>query len=121
MKSFSGEIKSVKLDLRACAVSVIAEEGTGLKGIEYTGDKKLEPDAVFADGVLTITQKPVGIFGGGIMAVNKPRLTVTLGKDTVLNYFDIILRAGERGRHYGRLVLGGYRCGKCHHQRLHFP
>ena len=39
MKSFSGEIKSVKLDLRACAVSIIAEEGTGLKGIEYTGDK----------------------------------------------------------------------------------
>ena len=95
MESFSGEIKSVKLDLRACAVSIIAEEGTGLKGIEYTGDKKLEPDAVFADGVLTVTQKPVGIFGGGIMAVNKPRLTVTLGKDTVLNYFDIILRAGD--------------------------
>ena len=45
MKSFSGEIKSVKMDLRACAVSIIAEEGTGLKGIEYTGDKKLEPDA----------------------------------------------------------------------------
>lgn len=95
MENISGEIKSVKLDLRACAVSVIAEEGTGLKGIEYTGDKKLEPDAVFADGVLTVTQKPVGIFGGGIMAVNKPRLTVTLGKDTVLNYFDIILRAGD--------------------------
>ena len=28
MENFSGEIKSVKLDLRACAVSVIAEEGT---------------------------------------------------------------------------------------------
>lgn len=95
MENFSGEIKSVKLDLKACSVSVVAEEGSGLKGISYTGPKDLEPDAVFADGALTVTQKPVSIFGSGIMAVNKPRLTVTVGKDTILNYLDIILKAGD--------------------------
>lgn len=95
MENFSGEIKSVKLDLKACSVSVVAEEGSGLKGISYTGAKDLEPDAEFAYGVLTVTQKPVSIFGSGIMAVNKPRLTVTVGKDTVLNYLDIILKAGD--------------------------
>lgn len=95
MENFSGEIKSVRLDLKACAVSVIAEEGSGLKGICYTGAKELEPDAVFADGELTVTQKPVGFFASGKMAVNKPRLTVTVGKDTVFNYLDIILRAGD--------------------------
>ena len=49
MDNFSGEIKSVKLDLKACSVSVVAEESSGLKGISYTGPKDLEPDAEFAD------------------------------------------------------------------------
>ena len=95
MENFSGEIRSVRLDLKACSVSVIAEEGSGLKGITYTGAKELEPDAAFADGALTVTQKPVGILGSGIMAVNKPRLTITIGKDTILNYLDIYLKAGD--------------------------
>ena len=95
MENFSGDIKSVKLDLKACSLSIIAEEGSGLKGIAYTGPQKLEPDAVFADGELTVTQKPVGLFGGGIMAVNKPILTVTIGKDTVLMFLDIFLKAGD--------------------------
>ena len=29
------------------------------------------------------------------MAANKPRLTITIGKDTVLNYLDINLKAGD--------------------------
>ena len=91
MKSFSGEIKSVKLDLRACAVSVIAEEGTGLKGIEYTGDKKLAPEISLDDGILKITQKGTGV----IMSIMKPRLTVTIGKDTILNNLDIRMNAGD--------------------------
>ena len=95
MERFSGDIKSVKLDLKACSLSIIAEEGSGLKGIAYTGPQKLEPDAVFADGEFTVTQKPVGLFGGGIMAVDKPILTVTIGKDTVLMFLDIFLKAGD--------------------------
>ena len=95
MENFSGEIKSVKMDLKACSVSIVAGEGSGLKGVEYTGAKDLEPDAAFADGTLTFTQKPVSFFGNGIMAVNKPRLTVTVGKDTVLMSLDICLKAGD--------------------------
>ncbi|MCR4703102.1 MAG: DUF4097 domain-containing protein [Saccharofermentans sp.] len=95
MENFSGDIKSVKLDLKACSVSFVAEEGSGLKSIEYTGAKELEPDAVFADGTLTVIQRPVSIFANGIMAVNKPRLTVTIGKDTILQFLDIYLKAGD--------------------------
>ena len=95
MENFSGEIKSVKLDLKACSVSIVAAEGSGLRGVEYTGAKDREPDAVFEDGALTVTQKPVSILGNGIMAFNKPRLTVTVGKDTVLLFLDIYLKAGD--------------------------
>jgi DUF4097 and DUF4098 domain-containing protein YvlB len=95
MEILSGELKSVKLDLNSCCVSVIAEEGTGLRGIVYTGAKDLEPDAALADGALTVTQKPVGIFANSLMAANKPRLTITIGRDTVLNYLDINLKAGD--------------------------
>ena len=95
MENLSGELKSVKLDLNSCCVTVIAEKGTGLKGIAYTGAKDLEPDAAFADGALVVTQKPVGIFANSLMAANKPRLTITIGKDTVLNYLDINLKAGD--------------------------
>ena len=95
MEKFSGEIKSVKLDLKVCSVSIVAGEGSGLKGVEYTGAKDLEPDAAFTEGALTFTQKPVSFFGSGIMAVNKPRLTITVGKDTVLLFLDICIRAGD--------------------------
>ena len=90
-----GEIDSVKLDLKACSVSILAGEGSGLKGVEYTGAKDLEPDVAFANGALTVTQRPVSFFGHGIMAVNKPRLTVTVGKDTNLRFLDIYLKAGD--------------------------
>ena len=80
MENISGEVRSVKLDMEACSVCFTAGEGTGLKGVEYTGDKKLAPEISLDDGILKITQKGTGV----IMSIMKPRLTVTIGKDTVV-------------------------------------
>lgn len=95
MENFSGELRAVKLDLKACVVNINAEDGSGLIGVEYKGHKDLEPDAAFADGVLSFTQKPVNGVRLGVMAVNQPRITVTVGKDTFLNYVDIKVNAGN--------------------------
>lgn len=91
MENISGEVRSVKLDMEACSVCFEAGEGTGLKGVEYTGDKKLAPEISLDDGILKITQKGTGV----IMSIMKPRLTVTIGKDTILNYLDIRMNAGD--------------------------
>ena len=91
MENISGEVRSVKLDMEACSVCFEAGEGTGLKGVEYTGDKKLAPEISLDDGILKITQKGTGV----IMSIMKPRLTVTIGKDTVLNNIDIKMNAGD--------------------------
>ena len=91
MENISGEVRSVKLDMEACSVCFEAGEGTGLKGIEYTGDKKLAPEISLDDGILKITQKGTGV----IMSIMKPRLTVTIGKDTILNNLDIRMNAGD--------------------------
>ena len=54
MENISGEVRSVKLDMEACSVCFTAGEGTGLKGVEYTGDKKLEPgDILLSPGTHT--------------------------------------------------------------------
>ena len=95
MENFTGAIDSVKLDLKACSVSIVAVDGSGLKGVEYTGAKDLEPVGAFEGGKLTFTQKPVGVFGSGVMATNKPRLMITIGKDTILKFVDIYLKAGD--------------------------
>ncbi len=95
MENFSGELRAVKLDLKACVVNINAEDGSGLIGVEYKGHKDLEPDAAFADGILSFTQKPVNGVRLGVMAVNQPRITVTVGKDTFLNYVDIKVNAGN--------------------------
>ena len=91
MENISGEVRSVKLDMEACSVCFTAGEGTGLKGVEYTGDKKLAPEISLDNGILKITQKGTGV----IMSIMKPRLTVTIGKDTILNNLDIRLNAGD--------------------------
>ncbi len=91
MENISGEVRSVKLDMEACSVCFEAGEGTGLKGVEYTGDKKLAPEISLDDGILKITQKGTGV----IMSIMKPRLTVTIGKDTILNNLDIRMNAGD--------------------------
>ena len=52
-----GEVKSIKLDLNACAVNFEVKEGSGLMGIEYSGDKKLKPEITFENGKLVATQK----------------------------------------------------------------
>ncbi len=95
MESFSGEIKSVKMDLDACQVSFTAGEGSGLTGVEYEGPKDLTPETSFADGTLTITQNPVSGIRKGIMAISKPKLMVTIGKDMLLNNLDVHIAAGD--------------------------
>ena len=42
--NMQGEVKSIKLDLKACSVTFETKDGSGLMGIEYSGDKKLKPD-----------------------------------------------------------------------------
>lgn len=95
MESFSGDVKSIKMDLKACSVSVVAEDGCGLKSTGYTGDKKLMPEISFENGELTVTQNSVGGIFHGAMVINKPCLTVTVGKETVLNDLDIKINAGD--------------------------
>ena len=95
MESFSGEIKSVRIDLKACQVSFVDGEGNGLTGVEYEGPKDLTPETSFSDGALTITQNSVSGIRKGFMAINKPRLTITIGKDTFLNNLDVHIAAGD--------------------------
>ena len=94
MENYEGEIKSVKLDLKVCTVSFVSEEGEGLKGVEYTGDKKLTPEISFENGILAITQPEVSGISYAITPFNKPKLTVTIGKESVLNNLDIRINTG---------------------------
>ena len=95
MENYEGEIRSVKLDLKVCTVSFVSEEGEGLKGVEYTGDKKLTPEISFENGILAITQPEVSGISYAITPFNKPKLTVTIGKESVLNNLDIRMNAGD--------------------------
>ena len=59
IESINGEIKKVKIDLKACQVCFVSEEGTGLAGVEYTGPRDHMPETELTDGILVITQNAI--------------------------------------------------------------
>lgn len=91
-----GEVNSIKLDLSACSVSFVVKDGSGLLGVEYSGDKRLKPDVAFENGKLTVTQKANNLkLNFGLATVNSPKLTVTLGSDVSLDNLEMKIDAGD--------------------------
>lgn len=88
-----GEVKSIKLDLNACAVNFEVKEGSGLMGIEYSGDKKLKPEITFENGKLVATQKIQKSFS--FRSYNSPNLTITIGTDVNLDSLEMNINAGD--------------------------
>ena len=88
-----GEVKSIKLDLQACSVTFEVKEGSGLMGIEYSGDKRLKPDVTFENGKLVATQKSNKSFS--LRSYNGPKLTITLGNDVDLESLEMTINAGD--------------------------
>ena len=58
MGVFKGGLKSIKIELKACNVSVTGVNSAGLEGIQYTGSQSRTPQVSFKDGTLVITEKP---------------------------------------------------------------
>ena len=88
-----GEVKSIKLDLKACEVAFEVKDGSGLMGIEYSGDKRLKPEVTFENGKLVATQKNKQSFS--FYSINSPRLTITLGTDVYLDNLEMNINAGD--------------------------
>ena len=88
-----GEIKAINLDLKACEVTFEVKDGSGLMGIEYSGDKRLKPEVTFDNGKLTATQKNKQSFS--FYSINSPRLTITLGTDVYLDNLEMNINAGD--------------------------
>ena len=88
-----GEVKSIKLDLQACSVTFEVKEGSGLMGIEYSGDKRLKPDVTFENGKLVATQKSNKSFS--LRSYNGPKLTIKLGTDVDLESLEMTINAGD--------------------------
>ena len=88
-----GEIKAINLDLKACEVTFEVKDGSGLMGIEYSGDKRLKPEVTFDNGKLTATQKNKQSFS--FYKINSPRLTITLGTDVNLDTLEMNINAGD--------------------------
>ncbi|MCR5383410.1 MAG: DUF4097 domain-containing protein [Saccharofermentans sp.] len=89
----NGELNSVKLDLKACSVKFVVEEGSGLIDVNYTGDKKLKPEITFENGKLVATQKGSSSFR--VNGFNAPRLTITIGTDVDLSNLEMKIKAGD--------------------------
>ena len=88
-----GEVKSIKLDLRACSVTFETKDGSGLMGVDYSGDKHLKPEVTFENGKLVATQKGNKSFS--FRSYNAPKLTITLGNDVDLESLEMTINAGD--------------------------
>ena len=88
-----GEVKSIKLDLKACSVTFETKDGSGLMGVEYSGDKHLKPEVTFENGKLVATQK--GNNSISFRSYNAPKLTITLGNDVDLESLEMTINAGD--------------------------
>ena len=78
-----GEIKAINLDLKACEVTFEVKDGSGLMGIEYSGDKRLKPEVTFDNGKLTATQKNKQSFQGTLYV-----RVMALGNGTLSSLYD---------------------------------
>ena len=88
-----GEVKSIKLDLKACSVNFEITDGKGLVGVEYSGDKRLKPEITFENGKLVATQKNIQSFS--LRSYNGPKLTIKLGADVSLENLEMNINAGD--------------------------
>ena len=88
-----GEVKSIKLDLKACSVNFEITDGKGLVGVEYSGDKRLKPEITFENGKLVATQKNIQSFS--LRSYNGPKLTIKLGADVSLENLEMDINAGD--------------------------
>ncbi len=88
-----GEVNSIKLDLKACEVTFEVTDGSGLMGIEYSGDKRLKPEVTFENGKLIATQKNKQSFS--FYSINSPKLTIKLGTDVNLDNLEMNINAGD--------------------------
>jgi DUF4097 and DUF4098 domain-containing protein YvlB len=91
-----GDISSMKFDLRACSIDFDIKDGSGLISLEYSGDKKLKPEATFENGKLVVTQKGnLTNYEFGIHSTDYPKLVITLGKDVNLSNIEMKINAGD--------------------------
>lgn len=94
MENSKGDITSININLSACKIIIEPAEGDGLVDVEYTGDKRLKPDVSFENGKLTAKNNAAGGFNIGFN-INKPVLTIKLGKETKLDNLEIKVNAGD--------------------------
>ena len=94
MGVFKGGLKSIKIELKACNVSVTGVNSAGLEGIQYTGSQSRTPQVSFKDGALVITEKPAAGGRKGL-AVSNMSLDIKISKDADLRFLDIKLNSGD--------------------------
>ena len=95
MGVFKGGLKSIKIELKACNVSVTGvNSAVGLEGIQYTGSQSRTPQVAFKDGALVITEKPAAGGRKGL-AVSNMSLDIKISKDADLRFLDIKLNSGD--------------------------
>lgn len=90
----NGDIDSVNIKLDVCSVDISTADGSGIVGLDYSGDEKLEPEVELKDGKLFITQKHNGTIKlvGNIAS---PKLTLVLGSDVKLDELVLDIDAGD--------------------------
>ena len=94
--ALAGDVDSVKMDLKACSVKFVVKEGSGLMGVEYSGDKDLKPDVTFENGKLVATQKNIrNKFTFNLADLDEPELIITLGTDVKINNLEMKINAGD--------------------------
>ena len=91
---FVSNINSININLNACKIIIEPAEGDGLVDVEYTGDKRLKPDVTFENGKLTAKNNASGGLNIGFK-INKPVLTIKLGKETKIDNLEIKVNAGD--------------------------
>ena len=94
MGFFKGGLKSIKIELKACNVSVTGVNSVGLEGIQYTGSQSRTPQVSFKDGALVITEKPAAGGRKGL-SVSNMSLDIKISKDADLRFLDIKLNSGD--------------------------
>ena len=94
MDNTKGNINSININLNACKIIIEPAEGDGLVDVEYTGDKRLKPDVTFENGKLTAKNNASGGLNIGFK-INKPVLTIKLGKETKIDNLEIKVNAGD--------------------------
>ena len=119
--ALAGDVDSVKLDLKACSVKFEVEEGSGLLGVEYSGDEKLMPEVTFENGKLVATQKNIkSKINFNFTDIDTPELVIRLGTDVKINNLEMKINAGDVKMNglnadyfYGEFDAGNIEIGNC--------